>query len=396
MTRFHTHNNMPLPTQTRATSAPSLAIRRVANDTAMELYVTAAPPIGSRLPPADDARRLFTAIREELVRCNARLFSERVFATQAAMPAVEAVRAEVYADLDDGVPPTRLIAPAGLSGGFVGVQVHAVVGDPPPKPFHCWNQPQGMAARMIERGPDRWVFINGLSVAAGGDKAEEARRALYCASCFLRQTGGTFHSVARTWLWLHDINTWYRELNQVRRDSFEREGLLDRTQNVRRLPASTGVGIRNAGDSACALDFIAVPGQENAIHYIEASNDQCSAFAYGSAFSRAAIVPMPAGRTLYISGTAAIDASGASEHLGQIDAQIDDTIAHLRSLLDRQQCGDDDVLTAIVYCKDQHVEQAFRHRPAPLPWPHIVVIAEVCRPELLVEIEVTARCRDAQ
>lgn len=371
-----------------------------------EIYFTGVPACGD--DPAKQARDLFTAIRRQLVDVGARIFCERIFATRQAMPLVEAVRAEVYGDLDDGVPPTRLLVEPGDRGGLIGVQVHAIAAPAPPQPMRCCSLIEGTAGRVMQRAEDRWLFVNGLTVApatsghdhgnshnGGGDQGQpqpgdQARRMFFCAGCFLRQAGATMRSVARTWLWLGDVCAWYGQFNDVRRQFFESEGLIDRATMTRHLPASTGIGIASTGGSICSMDMIALPGREEEIRFIEAGGDQRSAFEYGSAFSRASIAPMPAGPTFFISGTAAINHRGDTEAVGRIEAQIQNTLDHVRALLRDQGCDDRHVLTALAYCKDDEVERVFRQRFADLSWPHITMIGEVCRPELLFEVELTA------
>ena len=52
--------------------------------------------------------------------------------------------------------------------------------------------------------------------------------------------------------------------------------------------------------------------------------------------------------------------------------------------------GDEDVVQAIIYCKTAEVKRLVETACAALPWPRLVMQADVCRMELLVEIEVTA------
>ena len=151
-----------------------------------------------------------------------------------------------------------------------------------------------------------------------------------------------------------------------------------------------GIGLHGPGGAACTIDLIALPGREDEIEHVEAGGDQRSAFEYGSAFSRASVAPMPGGKTVFVSGTAAIDDAGRTEHTDQVEAQIDATIAHIRSLLARLDCGDEHVLSALAYCKNAAVEETFRRRWADLTWPRLTMIGEVCRPDLLFEVEVTA------
>jgi len=102
---------------------------------------------------------------------------------------------------------------------------------------------------------------------------------------------------------------------------------------------------------------------------------------------------LAAGETLFISGTAAIDASGATVHAGDAAAQIEATLANVRAILDAAGCRDEDVLQAIAYCKTPDVEGVLNDRWADLPWPRVVAIADVCRDDLLFEIEATAAVR---
>jgi len=260
----------------------------------------------------------------------------------------------------------------------------------PPDALRCMGVNDGTMGRRLEHDGSCWLYITGLNANAEVDAAEQARRMFFCTGCFLRQSGATMKSVARTWLWLRDICGWYDDFNATRNAFFQAEGLIDAVACRTHLPASTGIGLYGANGAACTLDLIAMPGAEDEIQLIEAGGDQNSAFNYGSAFSRAAVAPMPAGPTLFISGTAAIDRAGATEHIGRIENQIDDTLAHVRALLKQADCTDEQVLTALVYCKTPQVERVFGERYPDLSWPRLTMIGDVCRPELLFEVEVTA------
>ena len=197
-------------------------------------------------------------------------------------------------------------------------------------------------------------------------------------------------SIIRTWIWLRDINAWYREFNGQRNLFYKKCGLIGADRARTRLPASTGIGIELCNGAACGIDVIACPGSEDTIEYVEAGGDQRSAYNYGSAFSRATIAPTPAGRTAFVSGTAAVDLQGRTEHINQVEGQIDSTLAHVRSILNETGCSEEHVLSAIAYCKTPEVEQVFLTKSAAQSWPCVIAIAEICRPDLLFEVEVTA------
>ncbi|QDU58817.1 RidA family protein [Aeoliella mucimassa] len=362
--------------------------RRVVGEKLTELYLTVSPNPRQRL--VQQAVDAMIAIRDALQTADAYMLCERYFATPEAMEVIRRFRRDTFIDVDDGIQPTYIAVEPGAYGQFAGAQLHAVVGPQKPVPLRCTQGAGGVAGRRLQNNGSTWVYINGMHSDVSQCEVEQAKRMFYCTGCFLRQAGASMRSVARTWLWLRDICDWYDGLNSTRNRFFQNEGLIDPQHGSVHLPASTGIGMYGANGAACTLDAIAMPGAEDQIELLEAGGDQESAFEYGSAFSRAAIAPMPAGPTLFVSGTAAIDRAGVTEHVGQMKAQIDDTIEHIRALLRQGNCRDDQVLTALVYCKSPEVEQMFRTRCFDLPWPHLTMIGDVCRPELLFEVEVTA------
>jgi len=138
------------------------------------------------------------------------------------------------------------------------------------------------------------------------------------------------------------------------------------------------------------MDFLAIAGPASSIDYLLSGGHQKSAYDYGSAFSRACSVDTPAGKTVFVSGTASIAADGATIHIGDIQAQIQTTVENVRAVLQDMDCGDEDVVQSIIYCKTAEVEDMFCAEWADLPWPRIVAITDICRNDLLFEIEATA------
>lgn len=363
-------------------------VRTVKSGNAAEIFITAAPAAGGG--SEQDAASFFSEIAAILRESRARVFQERVFADEALLPELAEIRRAAYGDLDDGVPPAWLISPPGIHGGLAGVQVHAVAGCGDMEIIDIAGKLYGRVAFVDDR---RHIALSGLADPAASDgcaAADQARAMFDLAEFALALAGTDMLAVARTWLWLGNILDWYGDFNRVRTRFYTECGLLDGHPQNRKLPASTGIGTRPAGTSACALDLLAVAGGENPIRYALAGGNQNSPFNYGSAFSRAACAPGIAGQTVFISGTAAIDADGHTRHPGDPDGQIAMTIDNVRAVLRLMSCTDADVVHAIVYCKTPEVEQIFRSGRHPLPWPHLTAIADVCRPDLLFEIEAAA------
>jgi enamine deaminase RidA (YjgF/YER057c/UK114 family) len=138
------------------------------------------------------------------------------------------------------------------------------------------------------------------------------------------------------------------------------------------------------------MDLIAVIEPTDCTQYLQVTGKQHCALNYGSAFSRASKSIMPAGQTVFVSGTASIDANGATTHIGDAQGQINATIENVRAVLSEMQCSEKDLVQVIAYCKTTQVEKVFEAFRKALHWPLITVICDICRPDLLFEIEATA------
>ena len=138
------------------------------------------------------------------------------------------------------------------------------------------------------------------------------------------------------------------------------------------------------------MDLIAVLEPAGSIQYLPGAGRQHCPFEYGSAFSRAAVAVTPAAKTVFVSGTACIDSEGKTAHIGDPAAQINDTIENVRSVLNDVQCKDGNVVSAIAYCKNTDVEKVFNDIKRNLSWPLVTAVCDICRPDLLFELEAAA------
>lgn len=357
----------------------------VANDHAREVFVTAVPPPGAQ--PGEQAERLYRQAGDAIRRVGGRVVQERLFASADAVAAALSARAAAWSGLDDGVPPAVLLDEA--PGRIAGLQVHAVCS---PEPVRVERLADAGAARVLDLAGLRHVFITGLLPQETGTPANQAQSMFQRAERLLSAGGAKMTDVARTWLWLGNILDWYGELNRVRNEFFRGCGLIGPQQMA--LPASTGIGVAPAGGEACAIDLRAIRSlsaspAESPIRFLQSAGRQDSAFRYGSAFSRAALCPSPAGQTLFISGTAAIDAAGVSRFPGDTARQIDNTLGNVKAILAQNGFADGDVVQAMAYCKTPAVEAVWRNQVAPT-WPIVTMVSAVCRDELLFEVELMA------
>lgn len=352
---------------------------------AVEVYITAlATP---NKPAKLQAEELFSGIRKVLDSNNVRIFQERVFGTSNALDIAHSIRTRVYGPFDDGVEPAWLAVPEGINGQLAGVQVHAVGGCGSPEILRLEGQPCG---RILRNGRGEYLTLSGLSSSKGGNATDQAREMFEKAELILKQAHTDMLSVSRTWIWLGDILSWYDDFNSVRNKFFVERGLIDPKKGINKLPASTGIGVAPNNGVIPAMDLIAVVKPENALEYLEAGGSQDSALKYGSAFSRASKTISPAANTVYVSGTASIGADGKTKHIGDAKKQIEESINNVRAVLREMQCDDNDVVQAIVYCKTAEIEKLFCRQWSDLAWPTLTAIADICRDDLLVEIEATA------
>jgi enamine deaminase RidA (YjgF/YER057c/UK114 family) len=198
-----------------------------------------------------------------------------------------------------------------------------------------------------------------------------------------------FSHVVRTWLYLDRILEWYDDFNAVRTRFYKERGVFERL-----VPASTGIGAPNAAGTAVVAELLAIQPKDPRVRILSVPSPlQCPAPKYGSSFSRAVEVAMPDHRRLLVSGTAGIDPQGRTAHPGDVEAQADLTMRVIHAILESRGMGWSDVCRAVAYVK--HTKDApvlgrycAAHGIAPLPL--VVTKAEICREDLLFEVEVDA------
>ena len=204
----------------------------------------------------------------------------------------------------------------------------------------------------------------------------------------LTDRGLGFKDVVRTWIYVRDIEHNYGLVNQARNQFF-------RDQHLVRLPASTCVeGVLSGAPAPVAMDLYAVTARADVDVQAIAPGPMGEASLYGSAFARGSQIVEPGRKTLYISGTASIDAQGAVVAVGDIHGQLACTFDNVRALLARSGMHLSDVVSATAYLKRKDDFRDFLKAASaqglPAETPTAVVVADICRPDWLCEIEVCA------
>lgn len=205
----------------------------------------------------------------------------------------------------------------------------------------------------------------------------------------LHDTGMAFSDVFRTWFYNHDILDWYDEFNGVRTGFFHEQKVFDGL-----VPASTGIGGGNAIDAALVAGLVALRPKNPQVKVSRVSSPlQSSARDYGSSFSRAVEVTCPDHRRLYVSGTASIDKAGNTVFLDDCQAQVKKTMEVVGAILESKGMGWADVTRALAYFKraeEAPLLAAYRKENDLPQFPVIVAENDVCRDNLLFEIEIDA------
>ena len=352
---------------------------------AVELYITALPDADK--PLKDAATALFSGITDVLESRNAWIFQERVFASEQALSQIKSIRAEIYGRFDDGVSPTWLVATSASTGQIAGVQIHAVANCQKPRIIGKTEQSCG---RILRHAGTELLSLSGIHNPNADGAANQAQSMLEQSSKLLAEAGTDFGAVGRTWMWLNNILEWYDDFNEVRNKFFSEHHLLN-NNDAPKMPASTGIGIGPDNGTFCTMDLIAALGIEKPVEYFDISGNQNSAFDYGSAFSRAASIESFAGTTVFVSGTASIGTDGKTTNIGDAAGQIQATIDNVRAVFKQNNCGDNEVVQAIMYSKTPEIEKLFFERwAADISWPYMTAVTDICRSDLLFEIEATA------
>jgi enamine deaminase RidA (YjgF/YER057c/UK114 family) len=307
-----------------------------------------------------------------------------------------------------GMPVTHFVAQPPGCGAALAIEAWAIGG----RSVHFERHgPQTVA---VSYEGLRWVHYGGFvppnaaqGLYAGANQGfQQMRQAL-------ARAGSRFEQVVRTWFYLGGITepesqtSRYQELNRARKDFYRdipfTRSLATRNGKHAVYPASTGIGMDGTG---LVMSCLALETRREDVFLLPLENpQQTPAYAYpvsrasqSPKFSRAMALVAGDFVTTWISGTASI-LNSESCHPGDIEGQTEETIANIERLIEGKNfmahglsgagAGLSDLAKVRVYVKRWEdlercraiCERRFGRVPA------LYLVADVCRPELLVEIE---------
>jgi len=387
------------------------------------VFAAAVPRRGLSLrQQADDALRTIEAVIEE-EGTRGSIVHQAVFVPNVNL--IDECRQIIRDFYGKEMPATSYIPQPPCEGKLLAIEALGIGRDPQAGAPQAGARQAGAPGEVqIERVSEQLVIARHNHISwchcaevvprnCNGSVYDAALDAFQQMRALLGSVNIRFDEVIRTWLYLGGIvadegpTQRYKELNRARSDFFEDiHFLADRLPPGRKgrvFPASTGIGTegRRVMMSAIALatdrrDIIAVPlenpRQTSAFDYAEHYSPKTPKF------SRAMALSCGNYATILVSGTASITNS-ETRHAHDAVAQTQETLDNIAALISEENLcrhglpglgasleGLGLVRVYIKRAEDYaNIRAACEKRLGELPT--IYAMADVCRPELLVEIE---------
>ena len=314
----------------------------------------------------------------------------------------------------DEWPATNFVLQPPCCGAALAMEIWAIGGNGVAVKY------RGPHAVRVDHQDAQWTYCAGIrSDSATAGAYEQTGEVLNKMRMALEQAGSGFEQVVRTWLYLGGIteaeagSQRYKELNRARSEFYRNIQFYcsPAQPNIPQgiYPASTGIGMEGKDLVAGCLAF--GTKRKDAFLLALENPQQTPAYAYhpryspqSPKFSRAVALILGKHVTTWLSGTASVVHS-LSRHPGDIQKQTEQTIENIEKLISGENFGFHGVKGAGARLKDlakirvylkraedyRRCKEVCDERFAGVP--AIYAVADVCRPELLVEIEGVAFCR---
>jgi len=248
------------------------------------------------------------------------------------------------------------------------------------------DPPLGDNLRFEEDG-----LVHLMNSSIYGANAEEVFNNLIV---ILNENGAKLTDCVRTWVFLKEI-TDYQKMVTDRKSVLDSKGLTS-------YFASTGIMCRTyAGDlwlhsyckpgrMAIRLDAYTIVGlTPDRIMHLDDFSMLCRPITYGVTFERGTRITYNDRYEYFISGTASVGPNGKSLFPGNLEKQLNRTLENIEALLNSGGATMSDMRKVLVYVRNRDDFKAVGREIAKR-YPKLIFTiyqAEICRPELLIEIE---------
>ena len=343
---------------------------------------------------------LFLNLYRFLKKERVKIVLEKIYGRSSLRKNIAVIRNKRIKTLNEDVaiPFTYIGSIPCVGGKIAGVQVIGVIQDDQKTKVDTIYFNEEPIGRVFETEEFKGVYLSGISGFRKNDKIEKQSLSLQveyivkqCQDVFTRQ-GMTARNIIRTWIYFPRILHWYKRFNKIRAKVFKEFGLI--SGNKTYLPASTGIQGKRKPKEEIFLDLIAfIPKKNVGSVSIMRSNRQNEARKYGATFSRGVEIKTDNSSLLHISGTASINPGGKTVYVRDEQGQITETLINIGALLATKKANLKDIVLTAAYCKNRRTYETFKEMTKYLGLdeiPFIPVYADVCRGELLFEIDAIA------
>ncbi|MDA8157484.1 MAG: Rid family hydrolase [Actinomycetota bacterium] len=311
------------------------------------------------------------------------------------------------------IPVTSFVYQPPCTGAALAMEVWAIGG--PSVRIERFSQ----GALAVAHDGVRWVYVSGATPGDANPSSgahAQTINALGRMQDALVNAGSSFENVIRTWFYIGGITgpdkagapgpQRYIELNRARAGFYRGVRFCPNVSHPDKFeiyPSSTGIGMKGEGLAASCLAM--ETGRSDVMLMPLENPQQTPAYEYSRVyslkspkFSRAMALAMSDYVTIWISGTASI-LNSESLYPDDVEKQTEQTIENIERLISAEnfavhgaqgiRAGLQDLAKVRVYVKRP---EDFARCKAVCDRllagvPAIYTVADVCRPELLVEIE---------
>jgi enamine deaminase RidA (YjgF/YER057c/UK114 family) len=260
------------------------------------------------------------------------------------------------------------------------------------------------SAMIFKRGSARVLIGNVQSDTSSGCR-ENSHKVFNSFENLLNQAGLNFHSVIRQWNYIENITGFDDDKQRYQEFNNARAGFYGKHFKLNGFPAATGIGMNHGG---VIIEFVAVEADE-AISLPLDNPEQVAAHDYskdvlvGSALKGKSTPKFERARYLELFGKKQIFISGTASIRGEKTVGISDPVKQTEiTIQNMQRLYSQEILSALtenslrpvygharVYVKNRKdfaaIKKTFKNYYGNLPV--VYIIADICRDDLLVEIE---------
>ncbi|HDQ44636.1 MAG TPA: hypothetical protein ENN17_03940 [bacterium] len=398
---------MAKPELKRLDSA-KLATTRISHD---QIHISASVT-DATADPIRVSRTIYSEIADILHAHDLHIVHERLFGSLSIRDAViEGRRSSLHnGERAEDLPMTYIQGNPYWGDGFSGVQIRAVKNGGLVEKIWTIREGGRPVGRAYRRNGTTFITLQNMHGRPQADgkvrsRTEQTREMFDRTAALLAREGASFRHVVRTWIYLSRILDWYGDFNLARNERFQAFGLLADPGSENRqaedvyLPASTGIRGDNPDGAAGTMDVFAVlPGDARQVEIEPLTGvKQRSAFRYGSAFSRAMCIREKDCTHILVSGTASIDETGRTVHAGDTRAQMQKTVEIVDTLIRTRGATLQNICDTTVFLKkpeDIAIWQDVARENGLADMPSVCMVADVCRDDLLFELDANAALFD--